>query len=151
MDRTKRKNQPDYLRRYWFVFLSLMLILALMMYFPLRIKLDELLLDIIFYGTISIACLLTTVWIYRRYAKQGHRLIVVIVLCALLSSWQVFDLAILRTGYIEFGMGNTLYYATRFPDDNISCHMFVEQYIGNDWVALTRTIWRDGSWFRCGG
>ena len=150
MEKSKRKIH-DNIRPYWYVFLPLMIALAIMIYFPLRIALDELLLDTIFYGTIMLACIISAIHVYRRFRKRSRRLVVIILLCVFLSGWQVFDLNILRGAYLSPQMGNTIYYSVRFTNDEIICHNYTEQYIGNDIIALVYDIDRNASWFRCGG
>lgn len=155
MEKTKRKN-PDNIRPYWYVFLPLMIVLAIMVYFPLRIALDELLLDTIFYGAIMLTCIMSAIHVNRRFHKQGRRLVVVILLCVFLSGWQVFDLIILRTGG-QSGWIDKIHYGLRFPDDTIyGCNSVSERfigyrYIGNGLIAIAYDInWKD-SWPNCGG
>lgn len=150
MDKTKRKNNPDSLRRYWYVFFPLMIILSLMIYFPLRIALDELLYDTIFYSAILLICIVSAIRIYLRFRKRSRQLVFVILLCVLLSGWQVFDLAILRTGHQSSLIANT-YYELRFRNDAILCHELSERHIGNDVIAIAYDIDREASWPVCGG
>lgn len=146
---SKRKN-PDNIRPYWYVFLPLMIVLAIMVYFPLRIALDELLLDTIFYGAIMLACIISAIHVYRRFRKRGRRLVGVILLCVLLSGWQAVDLAILRTGGWT-GWMDKAHYSPRFSDDEIVCHSISEKGVGNKLIAIAYEINRYDSWPACGG
>lgn len=160
---TKRKSKAPNLRLYWQVFLPLTLILALMVKFPLRIDVRELFYDMVFYGTISLICVATAIQLYRQVGKSGYRLIAVVVLCCILSGWQIFDLYVLRTGSPSvYGFGNTMsrnftdndglaWYGLRFPSDKIMCHSLYEQFYGNYMIAITVEIRRDATWFACGG
>jgi len=150
VEKSKRKN-PDNIRRYWYVFLPLMIVLAVMTYFPLRIDLTESLYDSIFYGAISLACLSMAIHVYRRFFIRSRRLIAVILLCSLLSGWQVFDLTVLRKQSWGPLPGYIIYYAPRFPDATILCHNYTETYIGNRYIAVIDKINREASWYACGG
>src|SRR5687767_12975410 len=92
MEEIKGENGVTNLRRYWRFFLPLTFILILMVNFPLRIDLRESFCDALFYGTISLICIATAIRVYRRFGQDGLRLIVVILLCSILSGWQIFDM-----------------------------------------------------------
>lgn len=150
MDRLKSKNNSQSLRFYWHFFIPLTVILSLMIFFPLRIALDELLLDTIFYGVIMLACIISAIRIYLRFRRRSYRLVGIILLCILLSGWQVFDLAILRNGRQTTWIYDTSY-EPRFKNDEIRCHTISERYFGNDLIAIAYNInWQD-SWGGCGG
>ena len=150
-------------RRYWHFWLPITVLFALMIKFPLRINQRESLLDTLFYGSIVIECLITAVRVYKRFGKRGHRLIAVILLCAMLSGWQIFDLDILRlegpsayafsatSGIFEPLHDGWAWYNLRFPNPNIMCNALFEQYFGNNFIAITYEINRDATWFACGG
>lgn len=151
-------------RPYWRFFLPLSLFLTLMVKFPLRIVLNELFYDALFYGAISLGCIATAIQIAQRVGKYGYRLIIVILLCSVLSGWQIFDLFILRTGrppsVLVFGsvgspnfsdQDGLAWYGLRFPNDNIMCHSLYERYFGNYLIAITLEIDRGATWFACGG
>lgn len=146
----KAKNTSKSLRFYWYFFLPLTLVLAVMIYFPLRIALDELLLDIIFYGAIMLACILSAIRVYLRFPKRGRRLLAVILLCVLLSGWQVFDLTVLRYGN-STPLPGFIYYTVRFPNKTIVCHNITERYVSNTFITIAYDINREASWFACGG
>jgi hypothetical protein len=135
-----------------------------MVKFPLRIDLRELFYDTLFYGTISLICIDQAIQAYRRFGKVGYRLITVILLCSLLSGWQILDLYVLRTGSPPsvLGFGNLMspnftdndglaWYGLRFPNEDILCHSLFERYYGNYVIAITVEIRRDATWFACGG
>jgi hypothetical protein len=163
MEETSDKNSKTNLGRYWRFFLPLTLFLLLMVKFPLRIDLREAFFDSLFYGTISLLCVLTAIRVYRRFGKFGLRLITVILLCSALSGWQIFDLVILRyegsPAHTFHSSSNTfepfehgwMWYKLRFPSDEILCHSLFERYFGNHLIAITLEIKRDASWFACGG
>jgi hypothetical protein len=150
------------LHHYWHFFLPLAIILILMVKFPLRIDLRESFLDVVFYGTISLFCSITAIQVYRRFGKQGFRLIAVILLSVILSIWQIVDVAILRlegspahsfagTNPFEPIHDGFAWYSLRFPRDDILCHSIFERYIGNGFIAIAYDINRDATWFACGG
>jgi hypothetical protein len=159
----KGKNSVTNLRRYWRCFLPLTLILILMVNFPLRIDLRESFWDAVFYGIISLICILTAIQVYRRFGKGGLRLIAVILLCSVLAGWQIFDMVVLRlsgspahsfassSSPLEPLHDGWAWYNLRFPSDEIMCHSLVERYFGNHLIAITYEIKRDVSWFACGG
>jgi hypothetical protein len=161
MGETKSNNEAANLRRYWRFFLPLTLILVLMVRFPLRIDLRESFYDTLFYGTISLICIVTAIRVYRRSSTHGLRLIVVILLCSVLSGWQIFDLVILRyEGSPAHVFASTsdafeplhhgwAWYNLRFP--NHPCQSLFESYFGNHLIAITLEIKRDATWFSCGG
>ena len=94
IDKTQESDNP--LRRYWRAFIPLMILLNLMVYFPLRIHQRESFLDALFYGSISLLCIAAAIRVYRRFGKRNRVLIIVILVCAVLSGWQIFDMTILR-------------------------------------------------------
>src|SRR5688572_27968772 len=96
MEKTKRKNGDINLRRYWFIFLPLMLFMALMVKHPLRFGIGELRDDGILYGVIALLCVAVAIRVYRRAGKYSCRLIAVILLCAIFAGWQPFDIFVLR-------------------------------------------------------
>jgi hypothetical protein len=138
-------------------------VLALLVKFPLRIDLHELDHDVLFYGTITLFCVVTAAHVYRRSGRHGYRLIAVFLLCSMLSGWQIFDLLVLREGspsviYFgnEMGSGNNDYeggawYNLRYPNEEIMCNSLIEKYFGNYTIAITTSINRDATWFACGG
>ena len=161
IDKTQESDNP--LRRYWRAFIPLMILLNLMVYFPLRIHQRESFLDALFYGSISLLCIAAAIRVYRRFGKRNRVLIIVILLCAVLSSWQIFDMTILRlegtSVYTFAGSANILeplhngwaWYGLRFPSDQIMCHSVFERYIGNNFIAIAYDINRTASWSACGG
>lgn len=164
VDSGKTKNDRNTFRRYWRIFIPLAVLLVLMAEFPLRIDVRELFYDTLFYGAISLLCIAAAFRVFHRVGKVGYRLIAVIMLCALLSGWQIFDLYVVRTGSSPsvYGFGDTMspnftdydglaWYGLRFPNDDIMCHSLYEQYYGNDMIAITVEISRDATWFACGG
>jgi hypothetical protein len=163
MEKIKSKNDIVDLRHYWRFFITLTLGLALMVKFPLRIELSESFWDTVYYGTISLSCLITAIRVYRRYSKHSFRLIAVILLSCGLASWQIVDVAILR---LEGSPAHTFassanvfepihagfaWYNPRFPSDDILCHSIFERYIGNNFIAIAYDIDRNATWFACGG
>lgn len=163
MEETKHQNGSTNLHHYWRLFLPLTVILALMVKFPLRIGIGELLYDLLFYGTISLICIATMIHVLKRAGKGAYRLIAIMLLCCLLSGWQVFDLYVLRMGRpAVYGFGNAMspnftdqdgvgLYVLRFPRDDILCHSLYERYYGNYEIAITVELNRDATWFACGG
>lgn len=163
LDSGKTKNDGDTLRRYWRIFIPLTVILVLMVRFPLRIDLREAFWDAVFYGTISLTCIATAIYIYRRFGKRIYRLIAVMLLCSILSGWQIIDMTILRYdrpfGYSFAGLANIFeplhkgetYYSLHFPRDDIVCHILIERYIGNNFMAIVYSTDRYASWGACGG
>lgn len=160
----KPRNQPGDLRRYRRVFIPLGVILAVMVYFPVRIDLSELFYDALFYGTISLICMATAFHVYLRFRKHGRRLIAIMLLCSLLSGWQIVDLYVVRTGSppSPWGFGHLWsrdytdldglgWYRLRFPSDSVLCHTLYERYWGNHLIAITVEIKRNATWFACGG
>jgi hypothetical protein len=158
-----RDTDTARLRQYWRAFLPLSIILTLMINFPLRIDLRESFYDALFYGTISLICIATTILVYRRFGKQGRYLIAVILLCSLLSGWQIFDLVILRyerPPSVSFAYASNTFepfdhewawYGLRFRSPDIMCHSLYERYFGNHLISITLEIKRDVSWYACGG
>ncbi|MCA0457186.1 MAG: hypothetical protein LCI00_24655 [Chloroflexi bacterium] len=157
------KNEKPNLHRYWRFWIPAAVILALMVKFPLRIDLRESTLDGLFYGSISFGCLVMMVRVYWRFGNDAHRLMAIILLCALLSSWQVIDMMILReegpSAHTYASSSNIFeplhdgwaWYNLRFPDRNIMCHSLFEQYVGNHILAIAYNINREATWFACGG
>jgi hypothetical protein len=163
MQSTVNSEDKPNTKHYWRFMLPVAFILALMVKFPVRFGLPELTYTVFFYATISLICLAVAIHCFRRFRKRGYRLISVILLCAVLSEWQVFDLLALRTGRpAAWGFGPTLdhslsdyeglaYYGLRFPNKAILCNVVYERYFGNQVMAVTVEINRDASWFACGG
>ena len=164
MDSGKAKYEGNTLRRYWLIFIPLAVLLVLMVKFPLRIDVRELFYDTLFYGFICFLCIAAAFRVFQRFGKFGYRLIAVVMLCALLSGWQIFDLYVVRTGRSPsvYGFGDTMspnftdydglaWYGLRFLNDDIMCHSLYEQYYGNYMIAITVEISRDATWFACGG
>jgi hypothetical protein len=163
MEKSKRKNDQNNLRRYWRFFIPLAFVLSLMVKFPLRIELRESFWDSVFYGTILLMCLVTAIKVYRRFGKQGYRLIAVALLCSGLSAWQMVDMMILRHerpyAFSYAGLGNAFeprhdgwaFYHLRFRSSDILCHTLSERYIGNNFIAIAYDINRNASWGACGG
>ena len=150
MDTAKTKKGFQSLRLYWYFFIPLTILLALMIYFPLRTALDELLYDTIFYSVIMLICIISAIRVYLRFRKRGRRLVAIILLCVLLSGWQVFDLTVLRYGH-SFPLPGYIYYTVRFPDKTILCHNITERYVSNTFITVAYDINREASWFACGG
>lgn len=150
-------------RRYWAFFIPLTYLLALMVFYPLRIDLGEAFKDSLFYGSIALICVVAAFRVHRRYGKRGRRLIAVMLLCSVLAGWQIFDLVILRTGSATIvGFGKALspalseqdglgWYVPRFPSPEILCHSMYERYYGNKFIAITLEIKRNEIWPVCGG
>ncbi len=166
MEKTKRKNDTAPSRRTWRFFIALALFLLLMVKFPIRVLIDEVLLDSLIWGAIVLGCVVVAVRTVRRFGKQVWRLVGVMVLCAGLAGWQVVDLVVLRERNLLhlYGCGMSdpadcqipsyvgkAYYIMRFPNPIICRDMFIERFIGNDTIAITTLINREGSWFSCGG
>ena len=154
--------------RYWYFFVPLTLFLALMVKYPLRIHVQQSIYSAVFYGLITLACLLTAIWVYRRWGKRCQHLILVIVLCSALSGWQVVDLLLLRTDWANMSGGfcpldgsdeycpphyGFSWYDQRFVEQRSRCDtpMLLEWYFGNKDIAITVSIWRNATWFPCGG
>lgn len=162
-EEVKHKQDADRLGCYWRFILPLCLILAFMVIFPLRIALPGLECDVIFNGSISLICAALAIRVYQRFGGRRYRLISVLLLCFMLSGWQVFDLLVLRTGspgVWGFGPGMSqsftdydglAWYELRFPNEEIMCNSLFEQYWGNQILAITVRINRDATWFACGG
>lgn len=151
------------LRRYWAFFIPLTYLLALMVFYPLRIDLGEAFKDSLFYGSIALICMVAALRVHHRYGKRGRRLIAVMLLCSVLSGWQIFDLVILRyedspaysfagysTEFEPFTEG-WIWYKLRFRSPEIMCHSLFERYYGNRFIAITLEIKRDATWLACGG
>jgi len=163
MEEAEGKSGIDHLRRDWRFFTLLLIFLVVMVKFPLRIKLREAFWDAMFYGTISLICVGAAVRIYRNYGKHGLRLIAVILLCIVLSMWQIVDMTILRLegtpAYTFSGLAGIFepihdgwaWYGLRFPNDDIMCHSLFERYVGNNFIAIAYDINRNATWFACGG
>jgi hypothetical protein len=162
MDKGKRKTSEFNSRRYWRIFLPLGIILLLCVRFPIRITLPDLYDDILLYGAISLISLLVAIRIYHRSKWAYRQLLVVILLCAVLSGWQVIDLGVLRfqtsgaycfcdlyNGYKSSFMGFA-WYEPRFRNPEIMCHSIREHFIGNEYLAIT-TETRHVPWYACGG
>jgi len=149
MDKPKGKNSPSSLRYYWYFFIPLTVILSLMIFFPLRIVIDELLYDTIFYGVILLFCIASTVHIYLRFRERSHRLVAVLLLCTILSGWQVFDIAVLRTGGSNVWM-HKIYYGVRFQHRHCQID-FSERLVGNHVIAIAYDVNRNDLWPNCGG
>jgi hypothetical protein len=163
LEETRHKNRASDLRSYWRYSLLLTVFLALMIKFPLRFYMGKSLHNALFYGTISLACIAAAVRVSRRFGKRNSLLIAIILLCAVLSGWQIFDLLILRTGNPSvYGFGSSMspnfadhdgvaWYGLRFPNEDIMCHSLSERYFGNYLIAITLKINREATWFACGG
>jgi hypothetical protein len=163
MENNKPQNDAKGLRRYWLVFIPLTIVLALMVKFPLRIDLRESFYDCLFYGTISLICVATAIHAFRRFHRRSYWLIVILLLCSLLSGWQVVDMGILRyegpPAYTFAGSENAFeplhhgwaWYNLRYPSDKIMCHSLFERYYGNNFIAIAYDIDRKATWFACGG
>lgn len=149
--------------RYWRFWLFVTIILSLMVKFPLRIMLRESFVDTLFYGAITFSCIVAATRVYRRFGRESRRLTAVILLCSLLSAWQIFDLDVLRlegppayafsatAGIFEPLHYGWAWYNLRFPNPNVMCNSLFELYFGNNVIAITYEINRDATWFACGG
>ncbi len=157
------ENDVKRLRRYWRSSTLLTIVLALMVKYPLRIDLHESFYDCLFYGTISLICIISAVQIFLRFRWRSRWLIALLLLCSLLSSWQIVDMAVLR---IEGPSAHTYasledafepmhdgwaWYNLRYPSDRIMCHALFERYYGNNFIAIAYDIDRKATWFACGG
>lgn len=147
-------------RRDWWLVLPMLVFLLIMVRFPLRFVLTEVVWDSLFYGAISFLCFLLLIKFYRQ--TRRFSLMLATVCCILLSSWQIVDLVILREISPAYSLGNSLtlldpfteqwaWYNLRFRDDSILCHSLWERYYGNRVIAITVEIKRDATWFACGG
>ena len=162
MQKAKRKNESQPLRRYWRIFLPLLVLLTVFLRFPLRIFLRDMVYTIIMYGAVSVLCVIVALWVYRRYGRLARRLVAVIALCAIFSGWQVFDLTVLRTNTRSPASGIPInpshsrligwaWYYPRFPDyESIYCHSIQEHYFGIRLIAIAYSI-EYKPWFACGG
>jgi hypothetical protein len=161
VEKSKRKNGELDTKRYWQIFGTLAIVLLIMVRFPVRVWLIETLDDILIFGILSLGCLYTALRVYRQRRWQSWRLMAVILLCAALSGWQVFDLAVLRldSGIVSlsFGWGRDVpdyigrgWYNPRFPNEDIYCHSIYEGYFGNGYIAITTDI-QHTTWYACGG
>jgi hypothetical protein len=163
MDAATPQHESTSLRRYWLVFLPTAFVLALMVRFPLQIALEESFLDALYYGGIVLVCIAAAIRAHRRFSKRARRLIALILLCSLLSGWQVFDMVILRQEGpfassftypltpLEPLQEQWASYNVRFPNPAIVCHIRVERYFGNSILAITLEIKRDATYAVCGG
>jgi hypothetical protein len=158
IEKSKRKNGGINLRRYWIFFVPFTLFMALMVKHPLRFGVSDLRDDAILYGIISLVCMAIAVRIYRFAGKQSHRLIAVILLCAVFAGWQPFDIFVLRsstsssvTGFGVQMRESIAWYNPRFRDNSICGHSVAERLFGNAYIALTLEIDREAIWFACGG
>jgi hypothetical protein len=163
LEEIRHKNRASDLRSYWRYSLLLTMFLALMVKFPLRFHTRYSLPDVLFYGTISLACMAAAIRVYRRFGKDNRRLFAVILLCVMLCGWQIFDLVVLRyegspaysfaalSSPFEPPTEGWVWYNLRFRDSNIMCHSLYERVFGNYYFAITLEINREASWFACGG
>lgn len=132
---TPIQNDKPNLRRYWYFWIPTAIFLAIMVKFPLRFVIGESLFDIVFYGAIAVDCVVTVIRVYRRFGNRALRVISLILLCFVLSGWQVFDLAVLRyqgspaSGFSSFFGKNEFegmaWYNLRFRRDDIMCHSLI--------------------------
>jgi hypothetical protein len=82
-------------RRYWCFFLPLAVILGLIVKFPLRFILQESLSDMLFYGSIALACIAIGIRVYRQFGRRGRSLIrccldgryLIWVFCVMINHW----------------------------------------------------------------
>lgn len=167
--KTKRKNDDRHQRYYWLIFTLLTCLLIANLKFPLRPFLwAGLFGSVIFYAIVSYKCVRLAKRMYNQFGKHSRSLVTVILLCAILSGWQVFDLTILRknifsraSGSIRVGGTPAEYehikdyvwwdwYSPRFPDENIMCHMIYEETFGNGLIAIAIKI-DHRPWYVCGG
>jgi hypothetical protein len=110
----------------------LALLLAVMVRFPLRFGIGE-----VIYGTLCVFCLAKIVQVLLLAGKSAYRLAALILLCALLSGWQVFDLHVLRTGAPPSIQSNGIaFYEVRFPQHPQYQCLF-ERYYGHRIIAIT--------------
>jgi hypothetical protein len=139
MEKSKRKNGELNAKRYWQIFGILAIILLVMVRYPVRVWLSQTLDDMLIFGILSLGCLYTAIHIYRRSKWQFRRLIAVILLCAVLSAWQV---SILKNGNVTnvifAGYGNPnigfAWYITPLTNGYDIC--IYEKYFGNEQIAV---------------
>lgn len=160
-----RETSSNELSRFWWILITLLIFLALMVKFPLRIFIGESLFDSLFYGPISLMCVVFAQRIYSRFGDNSHRLLLLLLLCSLLAGWQVFDLIGLRyesSSVHGFGPEMSTYfteydglawYNPRFQNNRHICDVgfIYERYYGNKTIAITVEIRRGATWFACGG
>lgn len=162
MEKAKRKNDANNLRRYWQFFIPLAFILCLMVRFPLRIVLGESFWDAMFYGTIVLICIGTALHVYRRFGRRSHRFVGVALFCSVLAGWQIVDMTLLRyerPSNAYAGLANTFeplhdgsaWYKARFQQDVSGCRNISERYIGNSFIAIVYDINRNAFRMGCGG
>lgn len=106
----------------WLIFLPLLLFFK----FPLRIFIYELVWDVVFYTVLTVVCAVAAYTFHRAYQRRARWLVGLILLCMMLSSWQVFDLGFLRIHEQEDEGRVTI---IRWAED----HMFGEYYLGYAW------------------
>ncbi|MCB9461462.1 MAG: hypothetical protein H6670_17545 [Anaerolineaceae bacterium] len=152
MQKAKHKNEERPLRRYWLIFLPLLILLTIFLCFPLRIFIGDMIYTIIMYGTVSVLCVMVALRVHRRYGQLARRLVAVIALCAFFSGWQVFDLTFLRGNVRAYQFGdyndgiNPPDYLGYAVFDNharllpLHCNRFVEWYIGSPSLVIAYRV-----------
>jgi hypothetical protein len=136
-----------------------------MVKFPLRVVPGQSLYSALFYGTISLICLVVLKRIYKQSGHNRYSLLGILLLCSMLAGWQVTDLVVLRYDRASaccFGplmspdfteYDGIAWYAPRFQEGKGNCEInyTYERYYGSKWVAITLEINRKATWYPCGG
>jgi len=88
MANMKRKNDQAIPRRYWWIFGTLAILLLIGLRFPVRI-LTNWTLNPLMYVLLVTGCLITLGYILNRYGWK-RQIVALILVCSILSGWQVF-------------------------------------------------------------
>lgn len=158
------KISHDRAVRLWCIVVPLLVLLFIFLRYPLRIDTGELDHDIQFYGAITLITGLCAFALFRRYRRSVGRLMIALLICALLSGWQVFDLMILHNGgpmVDRFWPDEELrelpldqgwnWFNVRFKRGDVQCHTMWERYYGSRNFAITIEMDRNATWLACGG
>ncbi len=160
------QNPKPNLRPYWYFWLLVTIFLVVMVRYPIRIHVAQSIYSALFYGVIALGCLIASVRIYRR--KFSQSLTALVLLCVILSGWQVVDLLVLRARWSPISLSfcpldgsdatcvlyhGSGWYTQRFVEQRTDCEtpMLVERYLGNQNIAIVVSSDRNATWYPCGG
>jgi hypothetical protein len=151
MNFLKRKNSELNANRYWLIYIPITVIMFLSLRFPLRIMLEETLSDVLFYTALTLGFLLSMANVYRLSRWEFKRLLVIILFCASLSSWQIVELTLLRKmevlsilpyyAYINADTPHWVIYARPEQSDGVRCYGVWEEVLGNKYIAVAVRVY----------
>lgn len=108
------KITSDNQRIYWLIFQTLAVQLLIFLLTPMRFFPTETAFDIIFFSGLTLICFGIAIYIYTRYGTDAIWLIILIMICVILSGWQMFNLIRLRESSVALA---TLQYNEWLTED----------------------------------